>query len=99
MFCPTGNEYRPRVNGVMTLQFSAPITGQLRFFMERPAPFSKYEVSGDKVYGSPNESGLFLLSLPPLEWAKIYSRFSRSRQLGGLVPVHRLGVPLKCKAK
>ena len=29
----------------------------------------------------------------------IYSRFSRSRQLGGLVPVHRLGVPLRCKAK
>ena len=29
---------------------------------------------------------------------KIYRRFSRSKQLGGLVPVLWLGVPLRCKA-
>ena len=32
------------------------------------------------------------------EIGDIKSRLSRTRQLGGLVPVVRLGVPLKCKA-
>ena len=46
-------------------------------------------------HGFKSRQGRKLLILNKKE---IYKRLSRCKQLGGLVPVVRLGVPLRCKA-